>query len=185
MRSIKEIMRAYAEFNADGVHIGGSDRESNHSYGDAYESLFPDRASIKLMMEIGVADGSSLLAWREIFPNATIVGMDIHPSDRAHGERIEFHLGDMGVLRNCRAVASGRQFDIIVEDATHQLVDTLRTLLYLWPFVKKGGLYVVEEFANVGELWPNIRELWPYAKIVNTNGPFGGAEPLIVLRKPL
>ena len=181
-------MRAYAEFNADGVHIGGSDRESNHSYGDAYESLFPDRASIELMMEIGVADGSSLLAWREIFPNALCVGLDIHPAQRLLNralDRVEFHLGDMGSLRSCEAAASGRQFDLIVEDATHQLVDTLRTLLYMWPFVKPGGLYVIEEFAGVETLRRNIIDLWKFAGIVHTTSPFGGIEPLVVLRKPL
>ena len=182
VKSIKEIMRASAELNAEGVHIGGSDRESNHSYGDAYESLFPDRSAIKLVMEVGVADGSCLLAWRDIFPNALIVGMDIHPSDKAHGERIEFHLGDQRSKDDCERAAAGRHFDLIVDDATHLIVDTLLTLYWLWPSVKPGGLYVVEE-------WPSpdparIKSLWPQVEIVKTIGPSGGEEPLVVFRKP-
>lgn len=186
MRSIKEIFRSYAVFDADGRHVNGTDKESNHHYGDAYESLLPDRNDVRLMMEIGVADGSSLLAWREVFPNALCVGLDIHRASRLErgGERLEFHLGDQRSLEDCRRAVGGRLFDFICEDATHLLEDSLRTLLYLWPHVRPGGLYVVEEFANVGTLRENIRALWPNAEIVDTGEPSGGVEPLVVLRKP-
>jgi hypothetical protein len=185
MKPIREILRSYAVFDAEGRHVNGTDKQSNHNYGDAYESLFPDRNRIELVMEVGVADGSCLLAWREVFPNATIVGMDIHHSDKAHGDRIEFYRGDQRSLHDCYAAVGGRKFDLIIDDATHNLEDTLRTLLYLWPFVKPNGIYVVEEFPNVGSLWPHIKQLFPFAENVYTQGPFGGVEPLIVLRKRL
>lgn len=200
MRSIAEIFRSYAEFDAQGRHVNGTDKESNHRYGEAYEQILsvnyslktyrePDkrcqhRTEVKLMMEIGVADGSSLCAWREVFPNALIVGMDIHHSDKAHGERIEFRIGDQRSKQDCENAAAGRQFDLIVEDATHQLENNLVTLLYLWPFVRSGGLYVIEEFGNIGALRSNITSLWPNLEIIDTVGPFGGIEPLVVLRKP-
>lgn len=186
MRSIKEIFRSYAVLNAEGKHVNGSDKESNHAYGDAYESIIGDlRESARLIMEVGIADGSSLLAWSEVFPHAICVGMDIHHSDRAHGDRIEFHRGDQRSLEDCRRAAGYRSFDFICEDATHELDATLQTLLYLWPNVKPGGVYVIEEFANVGALRDHIRQLWPTAGIVDTVGPFGGIEPLVVLRKSL
>lgn len=191
MRPIRDIFRSYAEFDAQGRHVNGTDKQSNHAYGDAYEQLLPDRGAIRLMMEIGVADGSSLLAWEEILPNATIVGMDIHPAAKWRGE---FHLGDQRSQEDCERAAAGRQFDLIVEDATHQLGDTLVTLLYLWPSVKPGGLYVVEEFCGATSLRKNLEALFPDSDpfdgapqltILDTVGPFGGAEPLVVFRRPL
>lgn len=197
LRPIRDIFRSYAVFDAEGRHVNGSDKQSNHSYGDAYEKIIRDvfgnfgvgRESVKLMMEVGVADGSSLLAWREVFPNALCVGMDIHIASRLGGllvcdDRIEFYLGDQRSMEDCCCAAGGRQFDLIVEDATHQLDDTLRTLLYLWPYVKPGGLYVVEEFANIGALVANVVMLWPNADVVGTCGPNMRDEPLIVFRKP-
>lgn len=182
MRSIKDIFRSYAEFR-DGVHVGGTDKQSNHAYGDAYESLLPNRKAVRLMLEIGVADGSSLLAWREVFPNATVVGMDIHPAAKWQGE---FHLGDQREQLDCERAAAGRQFDVIVEDATHQLADTLLTLLYLWPFVKPGGMYIVEEFCNVASLRANLEALFPEGLyIVDAPSPFGGVEQIVVLRRSL
>ncbi len=183
MKSIKEIFRSHAVFDDKGRHVNGSDKQSNHNYGDAYESLFISRDEVKLVMEVGVADGSCLLAWKEVFPNAQIVGLDIHHSDKAHGERIEFYLGDQRIQHDCIRAAAERQFDLIVEDATHWVGDTLLTLFYLWPYVKPGGLYVIEEFS--GGPKETIKMMWPFAEIVDTVGPFGGVEPLVVLRKPL
>lgn len=206
MRSMRDIFRSYGILDAQGRHVNGTDKETNHRYGDAYDQILsvnyslntyhePDdkcqhRTSIKLMMEVGVADGSSLLAWRDIFPNALCVGLDIHRAerlmiDRGCPDRIEFYLGSQTSLADCRRAAAGRMFDFIVEDATHQLDATLVTLLFLWPSVRPGGLYVIEEFANIGELAANVKELLPCAEIVPTTGPFGGCEPLVVLRKPL
>ena len=181
MKTVAEIFRAYAVLDAEGRHTNGTDKESNHHYGDAYESLFPDRTAVELMLEVGVADGSCLRAWQAIFPNALCVGMDIHHSDRAHGERIEFRLGDQREKKDCEAVVAGRQFNLIVEDATHHLADTLLTLYWLWPFVKPGGLYVVEEWDGVDR--NRILSLWPNVEIIDTISPFGGTESLVVFRK--
>ena len=207
MKSIRDIFRSYAEFNDDGKHINGTDKESNHHYGDAYESLFVStvlqdfritetqtepvhvlvstRNSVKLVMEIGIADGSCLRAWREVFPNALIVGMDIHGSDKAHGDRIEFNYGDLRNREHCETVAAGRSFDLIIDDATHHISDVLLTMFWMWPYVAPGGLYVVEDWDVASFDKNRICSLWPYVKIINTRSPFMQDEPLVVFRKPL
>ena len=185
MRSVKEILHSWAVFDSAGVHINGSDKESNHHYGDAYESLFGNRNLVNLVMEVGVADGSCLHAWSEVFPNATIVGMDIHPSATAFGDRIEFHLGNQRSRQDCERAAAGRQFDLIIEDAVHSIENTLLTLFWLWPFVKKGGLYVVEEWDGICGDKDRIHALWHNVDIIGTCGPTNQDEPLVVFRKHL
>lgn len=202
MRTMKEIFRSRAVFDAEGRHTNGTDKESNHHYGDAYESIFPDRSKIKLLLEVGVADGSSLLAWQEIFPQAKIVGLDIHDSEHAIKNGIEFHLGDQRSKADCERAAGGRKFDAIIEDGFHSMEHTLQTLLWLWPFVAPGGVYVVEEWADIHSCKANIMALWrtnrhddegneisesaACVEIINTIGPHGGGiEPLVVFRKPL
>lgn len=209
MRSIHDIFLSHAEV-INGRHTNGTDKQTNHNYSNAYERILsvPEffenftadgkpflpgcrpksiRDDVKLMMEIGVADGSSLLAWSEVFPNARCVGMDIMPDPEQKivefGHNCEFHQGDFTKLEDCRRAAGGRMFDFICEDATHKLEDSLRALLYLWPNIKHGGLYVIEEFDNIGSLRDNLLALIPNVEIVDTQGPFGGVEPLVVLRK--
>lgn len=219
MRPIKEIFRSHAVLDASGRHVNGTDRQTNHNYSGAYESLFnfnpsssgPNcdychcftdshtedckarrrltRESVKLMMEVGNADGSGLLAWAEVFPNAKCIGIDIHPSDKAQRaaaripDRFEFYLGDATRQEVCECAAAGREFDFIVDDATHRIEDVLLTLYWLWPYVRRGGLYVVED----GGFQDANRALgmFPFAEVVETQGPFGGVEPLVILRKPL
>lgn len=177
MKPLRDIFRSYAEV-IDGKHVNGTDKQTNHAYGDAYDGIL-NRETISLMLEIGVADGSSLLAWQEALPTAIVVGMDIHPAAKWAGE---FHLGDQLSREDCIRVAAGRQFDLIVEDATHDLGATLQTLLYMWPFIKRGGLYIVEEFCNASAL-RSVLETIPCVTVVDTVGPSGGIEPLVVFRK--
>lgn len=196
MKPIRDIFRSYAVLDEQGRHVNGSDKQSNHNYGDAYESLFyysdthdsVSRNKVKLVMEVGVADGSCLLAWREIFPNAHIVGMDIHLAHRIVDhpvDRIEFQLGDQRLKNDCERVAAGRLFDMIIEDATHQMGNTLLTLYWLWPFVRPGGIYVVEEWQGASGDRDRIKALFPSVEIIGTCGPYIQDEPLVIFRKPL
>lgn len=183
MKSFTELFLYRCLRDSTGRHVGGTDKSSCHNYGPAYDYLFPDRDKIQLFMEIGITDGSSMLAWRDAFPNAHIVGMDIGECSCERGPRLEFHVGDQRIKADCERAANGRQFDAIIEDAYHSLENTLFTLFYLWPFVKPGGMYVVEEWHNVGADRENIKALWPGVEIIDTNGPFGGVESLVVFRK--
>jgi len=185
MKSMTDIFLGYCNRDSTGRHVGGTDKASNHNYGDAYDRIFPDRSAIKLLMEVGITDGSSMLAWREAFQDALIVGLDITHCSCERGPRLEFHVGDQRNKVDCERAAAGRQFDAIIEDAYHSTENTLLTLFWLWPYVAPGGVYVVEEWANVGGDRANIMALWPGAEIVDTVGPSGGIEPLVVFRKPL
>lgn len=193
---MRDIFRRWGVVDSAGRHVNGTDKETNHHYGDAYDDLFraydldlhgwySTRDKVQLMMEVGNADGSSLCAWADAFPHAVCVGLDIHPITQGNGDhRIEFHLGDQRSREDCERATAGRQFDLIVEDAVHSTGNTLLTLFWLWPFVKPGGLYVVEEWADVHTDWKRITELFPLAQIKPTTGPSGGIEPLVFLRKP-
>ena len=183
MKLVADILRSYAVFDEQGRHTNGTDKESNHHYGWAYESLFFNRDDVNLVLEIGITDGSCMLAWREVFPNALIVGLDIEPSACQRLDRLEFHLGDQRVKADCERAAAGRKFDVIIEDAFHSTDNTLLSLFWLWPFVKPGGIYVIEEWANICSDKTNVLTLWPSARVINTIGPSGGTEPLVVLRK--
>ena len=185
MNSFVEIFRSHCVFDTNGRHTNGTDRQSNHNYGDAYDYLFPDRESIKEVLEVGNADGSGMLSFREAFPNATIVGLDIHPCAAAGLERIECHVGDQRIKADCERAARGHEFDAIIEDGYHDTTHTLLTLFWLWPFVRRGGIYIIEEFADVHSHVQNIESMFRgIVQICPTQGPFGGNEPLVVLRKP-
>lgn len=166
----------------------GSDKALHHAYHHAYGSLLPDRDAVKMVMEVGITDGGSMLAWREIFQSAHVVGLDIEPSALQPGPRLEVHLGsqaDRGAVLRA-ATNDGREperrFDLIVEDAAHRLEYNLLTLFWLWPYLKPGGLYVIEEMQDVNSYEANVG-LFRGGYLLHTDGPYGGDEPLVVIRK--
>ena len=53
-----------------------------HLYADKYFSYLNNLKNEKLnILEIGIADGKSLLAWSDFFKNSTIIGIDIKSID--------------------------------------------------------------------------------------------------------
>ena len=53
-----------------------------HGYTKVYEKYFDSLRNKNLkVLEIGIADGKSLLTWSDYFHNSTIVGIDIHEID--------------------------------------------------------------------------------------------------------
>ncbi|MBV9167867.1 MAG: class I SAM-dependent methyltransferase [Solirubrobacterales bacterium] len=85
--------------------------------------------------------------WRDYFPKATIVGVDIYAKD-VSGDRIVFEQGDQAdPCFLARLVTRHGPFDIVIDDGSHKASDTAATFAALWDAVKPGGFYVIEDLA--------------------------------------
>lgn len=124
----------------------GSDKDHWHSYGDFYEELFAGRVVTDLL-EIGIARGGSLRAWRDYFPNARVVGID-NAVDPVHDDRIESFRADSTAKEQLDAVLGDRTFDAVIDDGCHWFPEQRATWVNLWPRVRPGGVYVVEDVQN-------------------------------------
>jgi hypothetical protein len=91
------------------------------------------------LLEVGTSEGGSLRMWAEWAPRARIVGVDIAPLGRVDTDRIETVVADV------RGYTPDRTFDIIVDDGSHNPSDILAAYERLWPSVKPGGFYAVED----------------------------------------
>lgn len=115
---------------------------------DIYEPYFTSlRGEPVSLFEIGVKDGSSLRMWRTYFRDGQIFGLDIKEKSRKHEEeRVRIFIGDQKdpVLLD-QVADEGGPFDIVLDDGSHQAEDQQQTLRHLWPHVKPGGFYVMED----------------------------------------
>jgi hypothetical protein len=92
--------------------------------------------------------GGSLRAWRDCCPQARILGLDLQPDTQFAETRI-----DIAICNSTDAVAVARvladrdfcDIDLIIDDGSHAALDQLATLDSTWPFLKPGGLYVIED----------------------------------------
>ena len=120
------------------------------AYVEHFERL---REETCTLLEIGVQTGGSLRMWRDYFPNASILGMDITPDCLQHkGERIDVIMGDQSDTVFLADFAKRYKFNIIVDDGGHKMKHQLRSFNHLWPIVSHGGWYVIEDLHT--SYWP-------------------------------
>ncbi len=124
------------------------------------------------LLEIGVGGGESIKTWLDYFTNAQIRGIDVvsntnewdSPGAKTH-PRYQFLQGDQRdtTMFLCALANWGRDFDIIVDDGGHFSDTVIITFECLWPALKPGGYYCIEDlgvastpgtvFVPAG--WPN------------------------------
>lgn len=118
-------------------------------YFEIYERyLSRYRGTACTYLEIGVAQGGSLDIFQEYLgPDARIVGVDINPECKKQ-ERpgVEILIGDQGDGDfMARSVVPTGPFDIILDDGGHIPDQQLVSFFSLFPHLKDGGLYIVED----------------------------------------
>jgi tetratricopeptide (TPR) repeat protein len=140
------------ELDAIGA-MTGTDKSSSVSWGwdylRHYEELFSKwrRSQINLI-EIGIANGSSLAAWERYFDRATLVGIDINPDCQRFGQgRVFVRIGSQDDPGFLHRVAAEFPPTIIIDDGSHIAHHMISAFEVLFPTLQPGGIYIFEDLA--------------------------------------
>lgn len=129
-------------------HTGRLVHKWSH-YFPVYERyLSPYRGKPIRMLEIGVSHGGSLQLWKNYLgAAAALVGVDIDPRCRDYAEdRIDIEIGDQSDPQLwARVIKSYGDFDVIIDDGSHIAHHQRTAFLHLWPHLRDGGVYIVED----------------------------------------
>jgi len=128
----------------------------HHDYCKIYESyLNPLKSSNVSLIEIGVGGyefidrgGESLKMWYQYFPNGKIIGIDIFPKEGIANDRTEFWQGsqtDDNLLRAIIKREDGAEKRIVIDDASHHNARTIETFKIVFPLLKSGDIYFIED----------------------------------------
>ena len=104
-----------------------------------------------------MAGGASLKTWYEYFPNARIVGLDINDAKFLENDRTTTHQvdqGDRNQLAELRKIYPDESFDLIIDDGSHRADHQQTSLELLYPLLKSGGYYIIEDLNDLGILKP-------------------------------
>lgn len=156
MKTLEEI---YSNHNNGSSGAGHGDKGTVHSYIPEYEKLFAPYRDKKInILEIGIAYGESLELWDKYFNNANVFGADIHdieifsdkfkPGGYKDDERFTIWISD-ATKPEFLDVIGDTKFDILIDDGSHRLYDQIATYELLKDRMNPGGLYIIEDVANI------------------------------------
>lgn len=134
--------------NEIGIACGTDKSTLFHGYLDFYEGLLAGlRDSAFVLYEVGVYHGSSLKMWAQYFENATVVGVDIDAATRAYESgNAHVRIGDAAKLEFLDTLYTefGRP-TVAIDDGSHFWRDQQDTFRFLWPRVRPGGFFIMED----------------------------------------
>ena len=143
-----------------------TDKWGGHWYTQHYELYFKNIRKKKLnILEIGVGGesnpnegGASLRMWKEYFPNSYLYGIDIYDKSSLQEKRITIFKGSQAdedfLKKVCTKISD---IDIIIDDGSHINEHVITSFETLFPFLKKGGYYAIEDIQT--SYWPGKYEL--------------------------
>jgi hypothetical protein len=130
---------------------------SQHNYTELYERLFLQWKDEPIkIFEIGVADGGSLAMWQAYFPKARIYGVDIFDKSTLNNDRVTTLIADQANRDQLQAAmaTSGSDIDVLIDDGGHTMEQQQVSLGFLFPHVRPGGYYVIEDVhTSLPALW--------------------------------
>jgi hypothetical protein len=112
------------------------------------------------LLEIGIGGyslgghgGASLRMWKHFFPHGQIFGLDIHDKSFVDEDRITTFVADQSDPESLILVAKKiGKLDVVIDDGSHLSPDVLTTFKTLFPLLRDGGIYAVEDTQT--SYWP-------------------------------
>lgn len=119
-----------------------------HNYAIHYDNHLKSH-EVKNMLEIGISWGASIKMWDEYFNGSVnIIGVDINEKrfkkEQIENNKIKIFIGDQG-NENFLNTFKEISFDLIIDDGSHRMKDQQTSFKVLFNFLRKGGLYIIED----------------------------------------
>lgn len=128
------------------------------AFATVYESVL-SRVETTRLFEIGIHQGGSIRLWRELLgPSGAITCMDIKQEACATAAGMADHVytgsqTDPELLD--RICGEAGPFDLVIDDGSHQNPHMVFSFEHLFPHVRPGGAYVIEDMFT--SYWPKYR----------------------------
>lgn len=132
-----KAFEAFSRTKCDKGHVHGYDKY----YDEIFENFTPES-----ILEIGVLSGSSLVAWRLMFPECYIHGIDITKKffNRKVLNLAKAHVNIVDSTKPEIRQKTRDNYDIIIDDGSHYYKDTMKTFKHLHD--KFNNYYIIEDY---------------------------------------
>ncbi len=147
----------FHEYGSDKANIFKLNQKTGHGYSLYYEKKLEKYRNKNInILEIGSYAGASAAAFSKYLPHSKIYCFDVNISNfKYKSKNINVFGIDINnqkkIVKNLNKIFSEQNFthfDLVIDDGSHNLSDILISLKFLFRYVKKKGLYVIEEYKH-------------------------------------
>lgn len=130
---------------------------------DMYQSFFKslDSTDFQNVLEIGMWDGGSAVFWHEILKPERLIGIDLLQNRKGHAfeayktahttsffDHWEVDQTDRSKLTSIiKSHLGDEELHLVFDDASHRYHQSLASFNIVFPYLKKGGYYIIEDWA--------------------------------------
>jgi cyclopropane fatty-acyl-phospholipid synthase-like methyltransferase len=137
-----------------------------HNYSRQYQPLLKPFINKEInILEIGGYNGNTLRAWKYLFPNAKVVGIDINNEYKQYENECDNIFVEIFDVKNIQLYKTLKEkyfhFDLIIDNGSHMNYDVIYSFEQLFPLLNDNGLYIVENTVcyndekYVNNMYPN------------------------------
>ena len=161
----------FHHYGSDKANIFIKTKEKGHGYSIFYEKKLSDYKNKKInILEIGSYSGASAAAFTKYFSDVNIFCFDLNISNFKYKSK-NIHVFGLDIknekkvkeaLNSITKKFNIREFDIIIDDGSHNLDDILIGIKFFFGLLKKNGLFIIEDFKypNYYEYNNNIKHIF-------------------------
>ena len=153
----KDIDELFYHYGSDKARIFKSNDKKGHGYSKFYSKHLEIFKNKEInILEIGSYAGASAAAFVKYLTNAKVFCFDINISNfkysskniNVYGLDINNKIKVEKTLNEIFLKNNFEKFDLVVDDGSHLLSDILFSLKFFFRFLKKDGLFIIEDYKH-------------------------------------
>ncbi len=147
----------FHHYGSDKADIFKKTANKGHGYSNFYKQKLEKVKNQKInILEIGSYAGASAAALVKYLPESNIFCFDINISNFIYKSK-KIHVFGLDINNKNKTIKTLnkisdqyeiKEFDIIIDDGSHNLRDILTALKFFFKYLKNKGLYVIEDFKH-------------------------------------
>ena len=123
-----------------------TDKVTHHHYERFYARALSFTPATPNILEIGYGNGESIGLWKNLYPQSQLTVLDKdHEEKNPTYTCIKCDQSRHTELARAINSLDDKEFDLIIDDGSHFPAHQIKTFEFLFPFLKEGGTYIIED----------------------------------------
>ena len=153
--NINSLDKLFYHYGSDKAEIFRKTKSKGHGYSKFYKEKLDNLKNKKInILEIGSYAGASAAALIKYLPQSNVFCFDVNISNFEYKSK-KIHVFGLDINNQNKSTKvmnrifnqyGIKEFDIIIDDGSHNLSDIVTAIKLFFKYLKEKGLYIIEDF---------------------------------------